>query len=451
MDKSLVNEKRYMMLDILPENVELEKDINPARIRRLNNLEHKNGTVVYLMNRDKRVSDNWALLFAQKQALKTGEKLVVLFSFEEEYSQRRFEFLINGLKEIEQSLAEKNVQFVLTCGDTKQKLQQLNAGLVVADFDPLKELEQFDLPTFVVDSHNVCPVWEVSDKKEYAARTFRPKIKRNISEYLTETPLLEKMPECKIFGNDWDNFDIKIDVSVKPVGLMGSESEAKKILAEFINERLDVYDEKRNDPNEDAQSDLSPYLSYGYISAQRVALEVLKSDASRQNKEAFLEELIVRKELSDNFCYYCKEYASLNSCDEWAKKTLKEHEGDLREYVYSVDEFEKAQTHDELWNAAQFQMVKIGKMHGYMRMYWAKKILEWSPSAKEALAIAIYLNDKYELDGMTPNGYVGCLWSIGGLHDRAWFEKPIYGKIRYMSYSGCKSKFNVQKYIKKFI
>jgi deoxyribodipyrimidine photo-lyase len=162
---------------------------------------------------------------------------------------------------------------------------------------------------------------------------------------------------------------------------------------------------------------------------------------------AFLEELIVRRELSDNFCYYNQNYDNLQSFPAWARSTLEEHARDRREYLYTPEELERAHTHDDLWNAAQLEMVRRGKMHGYMRMYWAKKILEWSPSPAEALHAAIYLNDRYELDGRDPNGYVGAAWSIGGVHDRAWKERAIYGKVRYMSYNGAKRKFDVQAYI----
>jgi len=218
------------------------------------------------------------------------------------------------------------------------------------------------------------------------------------------------------------------------------------MLREFLRERLPWYHEGRNDPMEDAQSNLSPYLHFGHISAQRIVLEVTKHDANRESQEAFLEELIVRRELSDNFCFYNAHYDHFEGFPDWAKKTLNDHRKDTREYVYSLDDFGRGDTHDQLWNAAQREMVRRGKMHGYMRMYWGKKILEWTESPEEAIKIAIYLNDRYELDGRDTNGYAGIAWSIGGVHDRAWPERPIFGKIRYMSYHGCKSKFDVMAY-----
>ncbi|MCJ7443374.1 MAG: hypothetical protein MUO26_02380 [Methanotrichaceae archaeon] len=196
----------------------------------------------------------------------------------------------------------------------------------------------------------------------------------------------------------------------------------------------------------DGQSNLSPYMHFGQISAQRIALNVLRS---KKSSESFLEELIVRRELSDNFCYYNKQYDSFEGFPSWARESLDEHRNDDREYLYSLSELKKGETHDDLWNAAQVEMAKYGKMHGYIRMYWAKKILEWTESPESALKTAILLNDKYEFDGRDPNGYTGIAWSIGGVHDRAWRERPVFGKIRYMSYKGMNSKFDINSYIEK--
>ena len=195
-------------------------------------------------------------------------------------------------------------------------------------------------------------------------------------------------------------------------------------------------------------SRLSPWLHFGQLAPQRAALEVKNSGASPAAVEAYLEELIVRRELSDNFCHYNPDgYDSIEGIHPWARKTLDEHRFDRREYVYSFEQFEQARTHEPLWNAAQREMVLRGTMPGYLRMYWAKKILEWSPGPEEAIADAIRLNDRWQLDGRDPNGYVGVLWSIGGVHDRAWSERQVYGKVRYMNYNGCRRKFDVDAYI----
>jgi deoxyribodipyrimidine photo-lyase len=181
-----------------------------------------------------------------------------------------------------------------------------------------------------------------------------------------------------------------------------------------------------------------------------VALEAERFGDNIKSQEAFLEELVVRRELSDNFCFYNEDYDRFRGFPEWARTSLDKHRDDPREYIYSLEAFERAATHDPLWNAAQLEMVKRGKMHGYMRMYWAKKILEWTESPERAMEIAIYLNDRYQLDGRDSNGYAGIAWSLGGVHDRPWRERPVFGKLRYMNFNGCKRKFDVRAYIAKW-
>jgi deoxyribodipyrimidine photo-lyase len=240
-----------------------------------------------------------------------------------------------------------------------------------------------------------------------------------------------------------------MDVSINVIEW--GEKEAYSLFSHFLAEKLSRYAEYRNDPTEDGLSNMSPYLHFGQISSQKMALDTYRNASDLKSSDSFLEELIVRRELSDNFCFYTEHYDSFDSFPDWARKTLNLHRHDRRDYIYSLEEFESAGTHDDLWNAAQREMAERGKMHGYMRMYWAKKILEWTDSPEEALEIAIYLNDKYELDGRDTNGYTGIAWAIGGLHDRAWGERDVFGKIRYMSYKGCKSKFNVKAYVDNFI
>jgi deoxyribodipyrimidine photo-lyase len=219
-------------------------------------------------------------------------------------------------------------------------------------------------------------------------------------------------------------------------------------LREFIEQRLEHYPERRNDPNAEATSRLSPWLHFGQLSPQYAAWEAWRSDVPPAAREAFIEELVVRRELSDNFCHYNPEhYDSLDGIHPWARATLDQHRRDRREYVYSYGEFERGATHDPLWNAAQRELVTLGTMPGYLRMYWAKKILEWSDTPELAVETALRLNDRWQLDGRDPNGYVGVLWSIGGLHDRAWSERPVFGKVRYMNYNGCRRKFDVDAYI----
>ena len=444
--------------------------INEKRIRLLQKGDETTGPVVYWMSRDQRVHDNWALIFSQKLAIEKQKPLVVIFNLVPNFLEatiRQYGFMLKGLQQVEQELKKYNIPFFLTLGNPENEipslLNKINASTLVSDFDPLKikriwkkdVAKKISIPFYEVDAHNVVPCLYVSNKVEFGAYTIRPKIHKALPEFLDEFPKLKNMKNYEVDSEnvDWDKAEqsLKINRDVKEVTwLKPGEASAQKVLKDFLENRLDNYSEDRNDPNKNALSNLSPYLHFGQISAQRVALTVEQFYSNHPSSKSFLEELIVRRELSDNFCYFNTKYDSFEGFPDWAKKTLNEHRKDKREFVYTPEEFEQAKTHEDLWNAAQLEMVKTGKMHGYMRMYWAKKILEWSKSPEEALRIAIYLNDKYELDGRDPNGYVGCAWSVGGVHDRAWTERPVFGKIRYMNYNGAKRKFDVDSYIKKF-
>jgi deoxyribodipyrimidine photo-lyase len=306
------------------------------------------------------------------------------------------------------------------------------------------------VPLVEVDAHNIVPCRHVSQKQEFGAYTLRPKIHRMLHTFL-ETP-----GELPVFKGPEIKTDTISPLSFLPAILLKEVAEtsvipgsaaAEALLEDFIEERLNPYASERNDPNLNALSGLSPYLHFGHISSARVAVEVIKSRTDEDSKKAFLEELIVRKELSDNYCLYNSNYDNMQGLPAWAKKELELHRKDEREYLYELPVFEQAATHDPLWNAAQKEMLITGKMHGYMRMYWAKKILEWTLSPEKVFETAVYLNDKYSLDGRDPNGYAGIAWAIGGLHDRAWASRPVYGKIRYMNDKGCARKFNVAEYI----
>jgi deoxyribodipyrimidine photo-lyase len=440
------------------------------RIRLLKKAKEKPGAIVYWMSRDQRAHDNWALFFAQELAFKQRTPLAVVFCLVPKFlgaTIRQYGFMLQGIQETKKKLSEKNIPFFLILGSPGQEIPKFVAqneiSALITDFDPLRlkkawkksVLDRVDIPVYEVDAHNIIPCWIASPKQEFAAYTFRPKVNRQLNEFLDEFPNLKKHPYSwkeKAEETDWGKAkkSLKVDRKVIEVDwIMPGEKAAKQTLNHFIKHKLPDYDAKRNDPNQDGQSNLSPYFHFGQISAQRVALEIKKSSTTTTKQQAFLEELIVRRELADNFCFYNEHYDDFKGFPDWAKKTLNEHRHDRREYGYSLEQFETGKTHDDLWNAAQEEMVKTGKMHGYLRMYWAKKILEWTETPDEALKTAIYLNDKYELDGRDPNGYVGIAWSIGGVHDRAWFPRPIFGKIRFMSYRGAESKFDVKAYIKK--
>lgn len=444
--------------------------VDVRRVRRLNELEYREGAVLYWMARDQRVEDNWALLYAQEVALARGVPLQVIFVLrvvKRRNGMRHYHFMLRGLAEVAAALLEKNINFHCIEGNPAVVIPQFVAaqgiGVVVTDTNPLRYSRQLreavasalNVSCIEVDAHNIVPVWQASPKEEFAAYTFRPKVTKLLPEFLTSFPALKKHPYGDVIPSVVDMEKLlerlPLDRSVEPVDwLVPGEDAAHKMLQAFCAQRLPAYHEGRNDPNEDAQSNLSPYLHYGQLSAQRVALTVREADAPKEAKEAYLEEMIVRRELSDNFCFYNRQYDRLEGAHPWAQTTLTAHAGDERQVTYTYEALEAGLTHDELWNATQRQMVTTGKMHGWCRMYWAKKILEWTPAAQTAIDYALALNDKYELDGGDPNGVVGVMWSIAGVHDRAWTERPIFGKIRYMNFAGAKRKFDVETYTARY-
>ncbi len=446
------------------------------------------------MCRDIRAHDNDVLIFAQELAKKSGAKLIVnyvIWNYCWEGATRRFyDWVIPSLQEVETELRKYNIPLVVTFEDEKLykkktfEVMSPNIGAVVIDELPLSFMRKWkalflkhhkSTPLYEVDAHNCIPVWELSPKQEFAAHTIRNKVRFKVAEFLE--------PHIKLASHDengnileeykeilWQDISKKIvcDESISGTGgcIPGTEA-AKKVLTDFLKNKLDNYDTSRNEINSDGQSNLSPYISHGNISRRRIIHELLKttggtiensfdnvkngSNGKEGSVAAFIEETLVRAEICENFCFYNESYATYEGFPAWAKLTLTKAKTDKREYVYSKKEFEQAKTHDDLWNAAQMQMVMNGKMHGYIRMYWAKKILEWSKTPEMAMNIAVYLNDRYELDGRDPGGYVGCAWSIGGLHDRAWFPRPIFGNVRYMATSGVEKRGKIKIYIEKWL
>ncbi|XP_062205426.1 deoxyribodipyrimidine photo-lyase [Phragmites australis] len=441
------------------------------------------GPVVYWMLRDQRLVDNWALLHAVGLAAAATPAVPVAVAFALfprpfllGARRRQLGFLLRGLRLLAADARARGIPFFFLEGGHKEVpalVSRLGASALVADFSPLRPVREAidtvvgelsrdaaSVAVHQVDAHNVVPVWAASGKLEYSAKTFRGKVSKVMDEYLVEYPEMPLMapwdgeqPE----DIDWDALIDRVCSEAENVPEIDwcepGEVAAKEVLLGskdgFLTKRIKSYDTDRNDPTKPrALSCLSPYLHFGHISAQRCALEAKKCrHLSPKSVDAFLEELIIRRELADNFCYYQPHYDSLAGAWEWARKTLMDHAADKREYIYTREQLENAKTSDHLWNASQLEMVHHGKMHGFMRMYWAKKILEWTSGPEEALSIAIYLNDKYHVDGRDPNGYVGCMWSICGLHDQGWKERPVFGKIRYMNYAGCKRKFDVDAYI----
>ncbi|KAG5541610.1 hypothetical protein RHGRI_021441 [Rhododendron griersonianum] len=433
--------------------------VQPGRIRVLKKgsrpLDHRDaaGPVVYWMFRDQRVRDNWALIHAVDEANKANVPVAV------------------------GEAIETIPNFIEECG----------ASLLVCDFSPLREVKCWkeeickrvsdSVSVHEVDAHNVVPLWVASEKLEYSARTIRGKINKLLPEYMIDFPKLG--PPIKKWAStnhvvDWENLITAVIRKGAEVPELewcepGEDAAMEVLMGNrngFLTKRLKGYSSDRNNPlKPKALSGLSPYLHFGQISAQRCATEARKvRTLCPQAVDVFLEELIVRRELADNFCFYQPQYDSLKGAWEWARKTLMDHASDKREHIYTRGQLEKAQTADPvsqlyyLW-IPSMECFSVGDgslrkdawlyeaIRTVSRMYWAKKILEWTSGPEEALAISIYLNDKYEIDGRDPSGYVGCMWSICGVHDQGWRERPVFGKIRYMNYAGCKRKFDVDGYI----
>ncbi|MGB9778994.1 MAG: deoxyribodipyrimidine photolyase, partial [Candidatus Bathyarchaeales archaeon] len=321
-----------------------------------------------------------------------------------------------------------------------------------------------DVATYEVESDVLVPIEYLYQNSVPYAYLYRNALEKVLDRFLLEVDALQP----KVKSNDLDfnfenqlNFDnvedfinsLNIDKSVKSVEnyYKGGSDEAHRLLRDFIEKKLPFYKEKRNDPTTDYTSNLSPYFHFGQISPLKIVLEVFKHyDREDENVKSFINQLVVWRELSRNFCWYNPYYNQYEGIPSWAKETLEEHVSDKREYIYSLQDLEDAKTHDEYWNAAQKELLITGKIHNYMRMYWAKKLIEWTDHPKKAFDIACYLNDKYALDGRDPNGYGGISWCFGSF-DRPWQERKIFGKVRYMSDKSLAKKFDVKNYLRRFV
>ena len=431
----------------------------------------KGRCVVYWMQRSQRAFDNPALNVAIRAGNLLGKPVVVFFQLvprSHHANLRHYYFLVQGLRDIADGLEKRGVGFVLRRYPEHgilNFLSKVQPCLVIGDENPMREAEQskvkvareLSVPFWTVDGDVIVPS-KLLGKEHYAARTIRPKIHALLPQFLkplanplTRVPW-KKSRDLNSLAPDLSILDdFVVDRSVGPVSSrIGGSEQGRKALQQFLKLRLKGYAAKRNHPDLDGTSQLSPYLHFGHIGVHTVALAVKSAHAPLQDRKAFLEELIVRRELAVNFVRFNSNYESFDSSEPWADRSLRIHLGDERKYLYTEQQLENAETHDPLWDAAQKQMVLAGWMHGYLRMYWAKKILEWSPSPEVAYDVAVRLNDRYELDGRDPNGYAGIAWAIVGKHDRAWGpERPVYGKIRYMSYASISRKFNSKAYIER--
>ncbi len=444
--------------------------IQPTRIKSLNARDVRKGEyVLYWMQASQRAECNHALEYAVRRANELRLPVIVFFGLADgfpEANERAYAFMLEGLADVRAALERKGIRFVVRRAAPDEGAAALaeRAALAVTDRGYLRiqkswrvsAAARMDCPLVQVETDAVVPVEEASPKQEYAAATFRPKIRKRLEAYLL--PLKERRPVKDSLSIGIESLDLadavgilgglEIARDVKKTGAFrGGASEARKRLQTFLKDRIDHFRDLRNNPALDYVSHLSPYLHFGQISPLFVALKV--AEAGSPGTEVFLEELVVRRELSLNFVHYTSRYDEYEEAvPAWARKTLEAHSGDHRPALYAGADLEHGRTHDPYWNAAQLEMVRSGKMHGYMRMYWGKKILEWSASPEDAFRTALFLNNKYELDGRDPNGFTGVAWCFGR-HDRPWQTRPVFGAVRYMNDRGLRRKFDADLYVKK--
>jgi len=437
-------------------------------VRRAGNPDPDGGCVVYWMQRAQRGTDNPALDVAVEAGNALRKPVVVFFApvpFYPHANLRHYRFLNEGIPDISVALRQRRIGFVLRPypdHSLTKFCEEVKAALVVGDENPLREparwrhsaAKKLRVPLWTVDADVIVPS-KLLDKAHYAAHTIRPRLQALQKQYLVAsrnpeahvpwrrpTNLISLDPASGI-TRGWN-----INRSVLPVtAWRGGTAEGLRLLHDFLNHKLHGYKTQRNRPETDHTSRLSPYLHFGQISPITVAMAVENTHAPQADKDAYLDQVTTWRELAANLVRFNPEYDNIECGEPWAHRTLAKHANDHRPILYAERQLESAETHDQLWNAAQMQMVNTGWMHNYLRMYWAKKILEWTRSPAQAHQTAVRLNDKYELDGRDPNGYAGIAWAIVGKFDRPWFERSIFGQVRYMSGESTGKKFDSKRYV----
>lgn len=443
------------------------QNVDKRRIFALNKNENIRGPVLYWMTREQRADDNWGLLLAQEVAKNTKTPLHVCFCLKEDIPER-MSFQIAGLEETAARLQELNIPLHFLKGDDpaviKQLVDDVSIGLMITDFLPLKEAVamqsqlngMLNIPFWEVDSHNIVPARQVSSVRESSVKTFEDKIYPVLDEYLVDYLPLVKHPY-----NDFE-FDNSKGFQEVVGGIKAGENrpdalqikpgtnEALNTLVIFLEQKLAEYANPSSDPDAAILNNLSSYLHFGQISAQRVALAVNKMGNDPEARRRFMENLVVRKELCDNFCLYQENYDSFEGADEWARESLLKHKNDKREYLYSLQELEQGSTHSGLWNAAHNQLCKTGLLHWLLRKFWGSMILQWSPSPEEAVARAIMLTDAYSLDAPDPLGYGGVMQSLAGLYQEPVQEQKVSGRIPVVTEKEIEEFLDIKDYISRW-
>lgn len=447
------------------------KTIEEERVRRLNDAESNDGSyLLYWMQQSQRAEFNPALEFAIQRANERRKPLVVGFGLTENYPDanlRHFQFLLEGLQTAAKAIERRGGRFIMRLGSPDQVAIELgrDADEVICDRGYVRHArtwrqnvaQSLDCAVWQVEGDAIVPVETASKKQEYAARTIRPKLHQAAPRFLrdlaTTALATDDFGAVSVPGEDWGDISgllrrLEVDRSVAAVDhLSGGTTQAKAGLRTFLSEQLSRYDDERQNVNRPSISQLSPYLHFGQISPVAVAIAVQEASGPAAAKDSFIEELLVRRELSINFVHYCADYDRLKCLPNWASETLNRHRDDPREHQYTATELENAETHDRAWNASMTQMKRQGYLHNHLRMYWGKKIIEWTNTPEHAHRTALSLNNKYFVDGRDTNSYSNVAW-LFGLHDRAHQERKIFGKVRYMSAGGLKRKFDVDSYVK---
>ena len=445
--------------------------VHDARIRHFAGIVPEDGHfVLYWMQQAQRIRCNHALVFAGERARDLGLPVVVGFVVTPGFPEavyRHYRFMLEGIADVQAALGRMGVPFVIRVGEVAESVLSMAEGAawVVTDAGYLRiqrqwrrEVEQSLRCSYTeVETDVVVPVASASGKAEYAARTLRPKLMRQVEAFSGVVDFPEDAARGEASGiapsDPVDPEDLASRVSTRggmddALVLRGGYAEARRLLEDFTRGHLGDYKTLSREPAAGCRSDLSAYLHFGQIAPVEILAEIEAADAPADAKEAFIEQLVVRRELAINFVYYTEDYDRYESAvPGWAKRTLADHEKDARPYLYSQEAFEAGRTHDPYWNAAQAEMVATGKMHNTMRMYWGKKIIEWTNNPKEAFDIMLALNNRYETDGRDANGFAGVAWCFG-LHDRPWKEREIFGKVRYMNAAGLKRKYRIAQYVR---
>lgn len=484
------------------------KNINSNRVFNHNPLPpDANGKfVLYWMQINRRLQYNYALDYAVSYANKLEKPLLILETLTCDYpwaSDRFHQFLLEGMAENREITSKYNIHHYVYLeskhGEILELVEELAtySSVIISDEYPVFIIKKrnahfskrFKVPFITIDSNGIIPL-KMTEKAPYSAYFFRKIMQKNFKDAYTMPPAKEPLADLKVkepvdlpddINKSWRQGDSilgditgfiqsqAIDHEVKPVSIKGTRSAALVELNNFIINKLKYYGKRRNDPDYNCTSRLSPWLHFGKISEYEIIRAVLNGQPDNWDltdiedrggkKEGFfkgydyieqyLDELITWREVGFHFAHHTPDYNKFESLPEWARRTLQQHQNDAREKVYSFEQFEQALTHDEIWNAAQRQLVREGYIHNYLRMLWGKKILEWTPEPRIALQYMIELNNKYALDGRDPNSYSGIFWILGRF-DRPWFERPVFGKIRYMSSDSTRKKVKLKQYLKEY-